>query len=405
MSFPKFFFLLLVLSVTTPLWADFGNWFVADQRLEIRLDSPNQKLSFRFTCSDDMTLTDASVYCTAAQAPPAFWVTLEADDHGHPSGERLSSQSFLPAAGRWLTVPLDHLPLQKGRTYHLVLEPDLNRGGEHPVGRIDDGHFASFGVTAPLNHRHPDDGSPDPAANALILERDHWKELDQQPLYVLYGLGDRLQGNAYDDPGVRPIAGTNATGDKTRALWQGQALHFHCGFQAKALAVRVRKKGHPTAPLKFVILKNEFRIHRCVPMAEGVALDPGQAPSRFQWVTIGFNGLAAANFSPECWFLALKTDSGRASTDGKDCEDCYQLSDLGNSGGLARASNLTFDGGPHLSRAVGNDQAGAELQWRDDFERDSNVAVLGPVCPEVPPVKIRPIPTPIPLKDARGGLR
>jgi hypothetical protein len=239
-------------------------------------------------------------------------------------------------------------------------------------------------------------------ANSLFLAEDHWEKLGQEPLYALFGLGDRFQGNPYDEPGAEPIYGQDVSGDPAQARWSGQALHFHCGFPAEALAIRVRKVGNPKAALRYVILKHEFRIHRCVPMAEGTALEAGQANDRYQWVTIGWKGLAAANFSPECWFLALKSDAGKASSRPEGCDDCYLLSDMGSSGGLARADDLSFDGGPHLSREVYSLQNGSELKWKDDFERDANVGCLGPVCPQVPSFQARPIQTPLPLTHLEG---
>jgi hypothetical protein len=67
---------------------------------------------------------------------------------------------------------------------------------------------------------------------------------------------------------------------------------------------------------------------------------------------------------------------------------------------LARADDLGFDGGPHLSREIYNLLNGSPLKWQDAFERDANVGALGPLCPEVPGFQPRPIPTPLPLSRA-----
>jgi hypothetical protein len=392
----------LFLTIVAVAHADFGNWFVADQRVEHRMDSADKKISFRFTCPEDITLTAASVYCSKTRSSPAFTISIQDDDHGKPSGQDLSRQNFVPASGRWMTIPIASTPLEKGKIYHLVLKADLYRGGEHTVGICDEGHYASFASTLPLNGTRPADKSLDPMTNTLSYSKDHWEKLDQEPVYALFGLGDRFQGNPYDEPGSQPIYGKGSSDDPAQARWSGQSLHFHCGFPAQALAVRVRKVGNPKTPLKYVILKNEFRIHRCIPMAEGMALESNQASEKYQWVTIGWDGLAAANFSPECWFLALKTDSGKASSNPEGCEDCYLLSDVGNSGGLARADDLTFDGGPHLSREVYNNEAGADYKWQDVFERDANVGALGPTCPAVTGFQPRPIPTPMDLQNLEG---
>jgi hypothetical protein len=146
-----------------------------------------------------------------------------------------------------------------------------------------------------------------------------------------------------------------------------------------------------------MILKNEFHIHKTYIMHTAVALTPEQAPSAFQWVTIGFDDKRVSDFSPECWFLVFQTDSGRPSKNSPGCEDCYLLSDVGNSGGLAAAADLTFDGGPHLSRAVYSTDGGNTSDWMDEFERDANVGAIGPVCPPLVQNEFPALPTPLPL--------
>jgi hypothetical protein len=393
----------LTLSVAASARADFGNWFVANKRLSNSLDSSDKKISFRFTCQDDMNITAASVYCMEASNPPAYLVSLQEDEQGLPSGQSLTSSSYIPLPKSWSTIPLDSIPLIKGKVYHLVLEQDRNRGGDHPVGVIGPLNYAAFLSTDVLNHLHPNDGSPDPASNVLFFDGRQWTEMNQEPVYALYGAGSQSQGNPYDDPGVRPIYGGGDPADKSRQVLQGQAIHFHCGFLATSFAIRVRRQGNPKAPLNYRILKNEFQIHKTYNLYSAVALNPGQVSPDFQWVTIGFDNKNVSNFSPECWFLVFQTDSGRPSKNPPGCEDCYILSDVGNSGGLANAANLTFDGGPHLSRAIYSTDGGDPSHWMDAFERDDNVGALGPTCHNSPyEDRSEPVPTPLPLDGDRG---
>lgn len=378
-----------------PALGDFGNRFVANRRISTALDSSDKKISYRFTCQEDMDLAAASVFCMKAQNPPAYLLSLEADEHGHPSGTPLASSHFIPRSQSWTTVPLSRVALLKGKVYHLVVEQDVLRGGGHPVGLIGPSNFASFLSTDVLNHLHANDGTPDPNTNVLLFEGGRWKEKGQEPVYALYGAGDSLQGNPYDDPGLRPIYGAGESGQ----VLQGQALHFHCGFQAGSFAIRVRKQGRPTAPLKYSILKNFFQIHKTAPIYSAVALNPDQAPSEFQWVTIGFGDKSKSNFSPECWYLVFQTDSGKPSKDFPGCENCYVLSDVGNSGGLAQAAEFSFDGGPHLSRLVYSLDGGSPSGWLDAFERDANVSAIGPDCPAPSKMEFEPLPTPEPLME------
>src|SRR5579871_2679063 len=253
------FFTAVVFSATFPALADFGNRFVADQRLSTVLDAPDKKMSCRFTCQEDMDVTAAAVFCTGAENPPAYLLSLQVDDHGRPSGTPMAFSHFIPRPESWTTVPLPRAPLVKGKIYHLVVEQDALRGGGHPVGVIGPGHCASFLSTDVLNHLHCGDGTDDGNTNVLLSEGGHWHELGQEPVYALYGTGNSLQGNPYDDPGQRPVCGGGDPADKDRQVLQGQALHFHCGYAATAFAVRVRKQGHPASPLNYSILKNFFQ--------------------------------------------------------------------------------------------------------------------------------------------------
>ena len=111
------------------------------------------------------------------------------------------------------------------------------------------------------------------------------------------------------------------------------------------------------------------------------------------------------SFAPECWYIVFQTDSGKAVKKFPGCQDCYLLSDVGNSGGLAEAADLTFDSGAHLSRATRSLDGGSPLNWLDDFERDANVAVSGI---DYIPLSTggnepTPIPTPFPLGESSPG--
>src|SRR5579872_3711613 len=280
MRFPKpiFYLGLLVFFCASLVLGDFGNRFVANKRIAVPLDDGAQKISFRFTCQQDMTLTAGAVFCGEALSSPAYILSLQEDEKGRPSGKPLAFSSYTPHSKSWTTLPLDGVPMIKDKVYHLVLEPDLLGGGFHAVETVSGAHYSSFLSTDTLNRLHPNDGTSDPNSNTLLYGGGQWKELNQEPLYAVYGTGYHFQGNPYDDPGIRPIYGK---------VLQGQVLHFHCGYPVKALAFRVRKQGNPTAPLKYQVLSNNYRTHECHKLFSAVALNPDKAPTNFQWVTVG----------------------------------------------------------------------------------------------------------------------
>lgn len=391
----------LILAGLSQAHAEFGNWFIADKRLSTSVDSAAKKISYRFTCQENMNLTASAVYCMEAVKPPSYRVSLQEDQGGLPSGTPLAASSCVPLPQSWSAIPMGPFPMVKGKVYHLVLEQDVKRGGGHAVGMIGPAHYAAFLSTDILNHLHPNDGSPDPEANTLYSDGYRWKELNQEPVYAIYGGGFRSQGNPYDLPGVRTIYGSGNPKDKSKQVLQGESLHFHWGFSATSFVIRVRKQGNPQTPLNYLLLKNQFEIHKALQVHKAVALAPDQVFTHFQWVTIGFDDRNSSNFSPECWFFAFQTDSGKVSKDPPGCEDCYLLSDVSNSGGLADAANFTFDGGAHLSRAVFSTDGGDPFHWMDDFESDVNVGAIGPDAPPQSPREYQSIPTPVPLEEIR----
>ena len=309
-----FFLVCLLVLPVASLHADFGNRFVADKRLSTSLDSTDKKMSYRFTCQEDMTLTAAAVYCLDAVSSPAYLVSIQEDEKGVPSGYPLVSASFIPRSKSWSTLPLDPLPLLKNKVYHLVIEQDVLRGGGHPVGVIGRINYASFLSTDILNHLHPNDGSPDPQTNTLMFEKGKWRELDQEPVFVIYGTGFHFQGNPYDDPGLCPVYGGGNPNDKSHQVLQGQALHFHCGMKATGLVVRVKKRGNPKSPLNYCILANNYRAHECHPIIPStLAVASDEVSADFKWVTIGLP--ETESFPAECYYFVFQTNAGRPSKD------------------------------------------------------------------------------------------
>jgi hypothetical protein len=378
---------ILFLFGSTPVHADFGCHFIVNARLSTALDDGSKKLSYRFTCRQGMDLTDISLYCEEAKESPGYLVSVYGDEKGYPSGDPLGSAGFVPLGRSWTTVPVGHIVLQGGTTYHLVVEQDKNRGGGHPVGLIGPNNFASFSYTDVPNHLNPTDEVPDPQQDVLVFEKGYWRALGRQPLYALHGGGFHVQGDPYESYGALPICGN---------MSQGEALHAHCTINPTGFAVRVKKKGNPSLPLNYRVYKNDFLHHTTTFYFGGTALQPAQVTNSFQWVTIGIKPQDhPSSFPPECTYVVFQTDSGRPIAGEPGCEDCYLLSENGNSGGLPMAAEMGFDGGPHLSRAASSTDGGKT--WIDKFEWDANIVILGAACAPSTPPAIKPVPTPEPL--------
>ncbi len=388
--------LALLLGTSSFAYGDFGCHFVVNFRQATAIDGIQKKLSFRFTCQEDMNVIALSLYCEEAQIPPAYQISLREDEKGKPSSSFLESSSVTPKGSGWVTLPINEVPLLAGKVYHMVIEQDVNRGGDHPVGVIGTNNFAAFSYTDPLNNFYPNSETPDPNLNVLQFEKGQWKVLNQEPLFALHGTGQRIQGNPYDETKVRAIHGNGTPDDPSDDVIQGQALHPHYGFHPKGFVIRVKKQGNPTAPLNYRVYVIRHLAHTTSLAFSGEALKPQQVSNSFQWVTIGTIGKdGPIDFPPECRYVVFQTNSGKASTDTPGCEDCYLLSDVGNSGNLPGAGDLSFDGGAHLSRAVYS--LDGWKTWIDEFERDSHVIILGPPPPPAPSRPIEQLPTPLPL--------
>ena len=397
MKIPKILTLILLgfFGAASLTYGDYGCHFTMAARLFTPLNAGDKKISFRFTCHEAMNLIAVSFYCEEAQKSPAYRVSLLADKSGLPDSQPLETSSVTPKGGCWITVPINNLSLISGRVYHIVIEQDAMRGGQHNVGLIDESHFASVAYGDHLNPFDPRAETPDPNLNVLMSEKGTWKVINRQPLFALHGSGSKLQGTPYDDFKDLPICG-NGTGDPSGDVIQGEALHPHNGLTPTGFAIRIRKVGHPTSPLNYRVYSINFMQHKTILAFSGEALLPSQAPVSYQWVTIGMNKKDNPQpFPPECRYVVFQTDSGKGTSQSPGCEDCYVLSEVGNSGGLAGAADMTFDGGAHLSREVTSTDGWKT--WEDAFERDANVVILGTVgsSPALPTPE--PIPTPASL--------
>jgi len=364
-------------------------------RMANNLNGSDQKISFRFTCHQDMSLIGISFFCEEVKNPPGYKISLQEDKNGIPSSVPLESSSITPRGGCWNSAFINNLSIFSGKVYHVVVEHDAFRGGQHPVGIIDAGHYASVAYGDHLNAFEPRDETPDSHLNVLAFEDGKWQVLNRQPLFAIHGSGSKFQGTPYDSFGELPIHGNGTPGNPSDDVIQGEVLHPHSGLPATGFAIHVRKHGHPNAPLKYRVYTNNFLQHLTVFAFSGLALLPGQATENYQWVTMGIKKEDHAQpFPPECRYVVFQTDSGRPIPQAPGCEDCYLISEVGNSGGLADAADLTFDGGAHVSRESISLDGGST--WEDHFERDANVVILGPLGTPLAPQAINAIATPVP---------
>ncbi len=193
-----------------------------------------------------------------------------------------------------------------------------------------------------------------------------------------------------------PVFGGGNPGDVEGGTLQGEALHLHCRIVRPVFIARIKKKGHPTAPLNYVIYTNDFMKHLTTFSYSGEVVTPDQAPVSYQWVTFGIDPVNPSKpFEAQCTYLGFQTDSGHPVKEDPGCDDCYLVSEVGNSGDLANSAEMSFDGGAHLSRAAYSTDGGKT--WLDKFEWDANIVILGPDCIEPQKLEGISIPTPQPL--------
>jgi hypothetical protein len=170
-------------------------------------------------------------------------------------------------------------------------------------------------------------------------------------------------------------------------------------LNATGVRVRVRKQGNPTAPLNYRVYIHQYIQHKTILGFSGQAFLPNEVGKDFQWLSFKFKKEDnPQTFPPECRYVVFQSDSGKASDQAPGCSDCYVISDLRTSGGLADGDQLTFDGGAHLSREAFSPDGGKT--WIDLFERDANIILTGPdgSSPSLP--SSLAIPTPDLLRKA-----
>jgi hypothetical protein len=231
-------------------------------------------------------------------------------------------------------------------------------------------------------------GLSDTAAQSLVFDGTNWQETGEQPVFVLRMNNGTMQGNPFAKPLALPIFSKNL---------QSQVLHFSCEYAPDGVKVRLRKKGAPSQALHYQILENLYHEHRLLEVAEG-EIDVKPVGKGWSWVAFPLHASNDLKMHTECYYVAFSTDSGEAR--GEDsCSDCFEVAGMEAAEGLQDASQATFDGGAHRSRASSSNDGKI---WKDRFEADLNVVVTGPSCP--PPedlfVPMKPlIPAPTPISD------
>lgn len=348
-----------------PSMAFLGLSLVSEPSPSLPLDAPDKFLSACFEVNADMEVRALAVFCDQSEEAPPYLLSLHKEEKGGPGRELARSSGIAPRAQSWVCGQLDGLALAKGSRVCLKISPDLLRGGSHPVDQPSPSRFASFKASAP--EKRP--------GQAL-------------PLHALLGRGKRIQGNGWGESLALPIHGNGTEADPSDDRWQAQVFHFDCGFNARTLKARVRKLGRPKHPLKWVLLRHDYKAHKTSPIYEAVLAPSSKVEESWAWVEAAFP--SNTGYPPECHYVALKSESGTGT--GGSCSDCYEVSGQRLAGGLELVQELGFNGGAHRDRASSSVNGG---HWTDDFDADLHLGILAPPCmPKDGPKAPRLVPTP-----------
>ncbi len=162
----------------------------------IFLENSKEKVSIRFTAKLSGEATSLAINALASEGQHQIRVGLQEDKNGTPDGKWINEYGFgiSQAKEGFITVNLQRtVPVQKGKVYHIVIEPAENITKE----RIQILTYMADGFAQPFNNENPDIVWHDPVMNVLFYDGNGWREENKWPIFVIGYSDNRSEGEPY----------------------------------------------------------------------------------------------------------------------------------------------------------------------------------------------------------------
>ncbi len=161
------------------------------------IENAREKVSIRFTAKLSGEATSLTINTAASEeGQHQIRVGLQEDNNGTPKGEWINGYGFgiSQAKEGFITVNLQRaVPIQKGKIYHIVIEPDeITLKDKIPILT-----YMANGFAQPLNNENPDIVWQDPMMNALFYDGNGWKEENKWPIFAIGYSDNRSEGQPY----------------------------------------------------------------------------------------------------------------------------------------------------------------------------------------------------------------
>jgi len=189
--------------------------FVLSSTSGQQLRAQTQKLAFRFTAANDMTITAINVNAQRIRGnSPTYRVGIQSSSETHaPTGTWLGQASLGyglidPAATGWASITLQQpVVIPSGTEAHIVIE--------WSSGQINANNSAYWLVSSPTNFIRPFDGSPHLESRVLTASSgSNWAEQNLEPIYIFRTSSGFAMGNPYTASQVKNIFGTSESGQQ-----------------------------------------------------------------------------------------------------------------------------------------------------------------------------------------------
>jgi len=263
--------------------AHYGNEFVTDSVTTIyRLNSPDYRVSMRFTAQQSGNVNQLRIYIAAQQRGNQVFYKygLQGNSGGNPDGSYISSPATANFSSTgWQTVNLGNpVSITAGSVYHLVIQYD---SGSAPAAN----RYIDICSTLPDNLTIPLSGANDTNSDTLAYYGPPlaWHDRTQQPLYVLGFDDGSYEGNPYDARASRAIRS---------ARFEGETFTLTDARSVSGVGLYVASSDdpliHPAADNLYVTL---------VDLTDGVVLtdpneifvDPLSLTTSFDWIEHSFS--------------------------------------------------------------------------------------------------------------------
>ncbi len=238
----------------------------------IKAKNSQEKFSIRFTSKFSGSISSI-LLPMKTNLGDEVKVGLQESIRGYPSGDWLgnsTAHSFplvMPSTKVLETNFTQNIPIQSGKTYHIVIEPTLKNNDEPFWLRV---YTDNWSINS-LNHTDPDETWKDPSIGTLFFDGKNWEETGNWPIFVIKYSNGISDGQPYS------LFAPWIIGEQR---YVGQAVIPYSTYKVDKISFVVGTKGDPPDDLFYAIFDSENNN-----IADGLFVKQGEITRRPSWLS------------------------------------------------------------------------------------------------------------------------